>query len=106
MWFSRHARFGHLLAKKGWTAVVAFQTRNPLHRAHEYALVHGLESLIREGKNAGAVLNPLVGETKGDDVNAAIRMQTYRASSPIGDWATATAINRSGSRGARACPIA
>jgi sulfate adenylyltransferase len=68
-----------LLAKKGWTAVVAFQTRNPLHRAHEYALVHGLESLIREGKNAGAVLNPLVGETKGDDVNAAIRMQTYRA---------------------------
>jgi sulfate adenylyltransferase len=68
-----------LLAKKGWTAVVAFQTRNPLHRAHEYALVHGLETLIREGKNAGAVLNPLVGETKGDDVNAAIRMQTYRA---------------------------
>ncbi len=68
-----------LLAKKGWTAVVAFQTRNPLHRAHEYALVHGLETLIREGKNAGAILNPLVGETKGDDVNAAIRMQTYRA---------------------------
>jgi sulfate adenylyltransferase len=68
-----------MLAKKGWTAVVAFQTRNPLHRAHEYALVYGLETLIREGKNAGAVLNPLVGETKGDDVNAAIRMQTYRA---------------------------
>jgi sulfate adenylyltransferase len=68
-----------LLAKKGWNAVVAFQTRNPLHRAHEYALVHGLETLIREGKNAGAVLNPLVGETKGDDVNAAIRMETYRA---------------------------
>ncbi len=68
-----------LLAKKGWTAVVAFQTRNPLHRAHEYALVHGLEALIREGQNAGAILNPLVGETKGDDVNAAIRMQTYRA---------------------------
>jgi sulfate adenylyltransferase len=68
-----------LLAKKGWTAVVAFQTRNPLHRAHEYALVYGLEALIREGQNAGAILNPLVGETKGDDVNAAIRMQTYRA---------------------------
>jgi sulfate adenylyltransferase len=68
-----------LLAKKGWTAVVAFQTRNPLHRAHEYALVYGLESLIRDGQNAGAILNPLVGETKGDDVNAAIRMQTYRA---------------------------
>jgi len=68
-----------LLAKKGWTAVVAFQTRNPLHRAHEYALVYGLEALIRDGQNAGAILNPLVGETKGDDVNAAIRMQTYRA---------------------------
>jgi sulfate adenylyltransferase len=68
-----------LLAKKGWNAVVAFQTRNPLHRAHEYALVYALEVLIREGKNAGAVLNPLIGETKGDDVNAAIRMQTYRA---------------------------
>lgn len=67
------------LAEKGWDAVVAFQTRNPLHRAHEYALVHGLETLLREGKNAGAVLNPLIGETKGDDVNAVIRMQTYEA---------------------------
>jgi sulfate adenylyltransferase len=68
-----------IISKKGWNAVVAFQTRNPLHRAHEYALVYGLEALIRDGKNAGALLNPLVGETKGDDVNAAIRMQTYRA---------------------------
>ncbi len=66
-----------LLAGKGWDAVVAFQTRNPLHRAHEYALVYGLETLLRDGKNAGAVLNPLVGETKGDDVSAEIRMQTY-----------------------------
>lgn len=66
-----------LLATKGWDAVVAFQTRNPLHRAHEYALVYGLESLLRSGKNAGAVLNPLVGETKSDDVSAEIRMQTY-----------------------------
>ncbi len=66
-----------LIAETGWEAVVAFQTRNPLHRAHEYALVYGLEVLLKEGKNAGAVLNPLIGETKGDDVNAAIRMQTY-----------------------------
>jgi sulfate adenylyltransferase len=66
-----------LLAETGWEAVVAFQTRNPLHRAHEYALVYGLESLLKSGKNAGAVLNPLIGETKGDDVNAEIRMQTY-----------------------------
>jgi sulfate adenylyltransferase len=68
-----------LLAEKGCDAAVAFQTRNPLHRAHEYALVHGLETLIREGKNALAVLNPLIGETKGDDVNAEIRMATYEA---------------------------
>lgn len=67
-----------LLADKGWDRVVAFQTRNPLHRAHEYALVYGLETLIRAGHNAGACLNPLVGETKADDVNAAVRMQTYQ----------------------------
>ena len=66
-----------LIAERGWDRVVAFQTRNPLHRAHEYALVYGLEKLLKEGHNAGACLNPLVGETKGDDVNAEIRMQTY-----------------------------
>ena len=66
-----------LIAKRGWNRVVAFQTRNPLHRAHEYALVYGLEKLLKDGYNAGACLNPLVGETKGDDVNAEIRMQTY-----------------------------
>ena len=65
------------LAEQGWDAVVAFQTRNPLHRAHEYALVYGLETLLKAGKNAGAVLNPLIGETKGDDVSAEIRMETY-----------------------------
>ncbi len=65
------------LAEKGWDSVVAFQTRNPLHRAHEYALVYALEKLLKEGKNAGACLNPLIGETKSDDVNAEIRMQTY-----------------------------
>lgn len=68
-----------LLATKGWNRVVAFQTRNPLHRAHEYALVYGLEQLLRQGHNAGAVLNPLVGETKGDDVRADVRMHTYEA---------------------------
>lgn len=68
-----------LVASKGWDAVVAFQTRNPLHRAHEYALVYGLEKLLKEGKNAGAILNPLIGEVKGDDVNAETRMETYEA---------------------------
>lgn len=68
-----------LFQKRGWKRVVAFQTRNPLHRAHEYALVVGMERLTREGHLTGAVLNPLVGETKGDDVDAATRMRTYRA---------------------------
>ncbi len=66
-----------LLAEKGWERVVAFQTRNPLHRAHEYALVCGLETLLKAGCNAGACLNPLIGETKGDDVHADVRMHTY-----------------------------
>lgn len=68
-----------LFAAKGWQRVVAFQTRNPLHRAHEYALVAGLERLTQQGFFAGAVLNPLVGETKGDDVDAPTRMRTYQA---------------------------
>lgn len=77
-----------LLAEKGWKRVVAFQTRNPLHRAHEYALVYGLETLLRQGHDAGACLNPLIGETKGDDVHADVRMQTYKTlidSREIGD---------------------
>lgn len=68
-----------LFRKRGWKRVVAFQTRNPLHRAHEYALVAGIERLTRAGHFSGAVLNPLIGETKGDDVDAATRMKTYRA---------------------------
>lgn len=68
-----------LFAQRGFQRVVAFQTRNALHRAHEYALVVGLERLTREGFFAGAVLNPLVGETKSDDVDAVTRMKTYRA---------------------------
>ncbi len=85
----KHPKFGKyvlsprevrkLLAGKGWSRVVAFQTRNPLHRAHEYALVYGLETLLRGGHHAGAALNPLIGETKGDDVNADVRMHTYEA---------------------------
>ncbi len=68
-----------LFAAKGFTRVVGFQTRNALHRAHEYALIIGLERLTREGHFTGAVLNPLVGETKSDDVDAVTRMKTYRA---------------------------
>jgi sulfate adenylyltransferase len=68
-----------LFNKRGWKRVVAFQTRNPLHRAHEYALVAGMERLTREGHLTGAVLNPLIGEVKGDDVDAPTRMRTYKA---------------------------
>jgi sulfate adenylyltransferase len=68
-----------LFKERGWKRIVAFQTRNPLHRAHEYALVVGMERLTRDGHFTGAVLNPLVGETKGDDVDAATRMRTYKA---------------------------
>ena len=85
----KNPAFGHLVlspretrqyfAEKKWDRIVGFQTRNPLHRAHEYALIYGLESLIRDGHNAGAVLNPLVGETKSDDVDAPTRMKTYVA---------------------------
>src|SRR5262249_19746476 len=70
----KHPKFGkyvltprevrRLLASRGWKRVVAFQTRNPLHRAHEYALVYGLETLLRARHDAGACLNPLIGETK------------------------------------------
>ena len=68
-----------LIAERRWERALAFQTRNPLHRAHEYALVAGVERLTREGHFAGVVLNPLIGELKGDDVPARIRMRCYRA---------------------------
>jgi len=68
-----------LIAERRWERALAFQTRNPLHRAHEYALVAGVERLTREGHFAGVVLNPLVGELKGDDVPARVRMRCYRA---------------------------
>jgi len=66
-----------LFKKKGWERTIAFQTRNPLHRAHEYAMVYALEKVTREGVCAGVVLNPLVGETKEDDVSAPTRMECY-----------------------------
>jgi sulfate adenylyltransferase len=67
-----------LIRDRKWERALAFQTRNPLHRAHEYALVAGVEQLTAKGHFTGAVLNPLVGELKGDDVPAAVRMRCYR----------------------------
>jgi len=69
-----------LIEERGYEQTIAFQTRNPLHRAHEYALVYGAEVILREtGKKTGVILNPLVGQLKGDDVPAATRMETYEA---------------------------
>jgi sulfate adenylyltransferase len=68
-----------LISERRWERALAFQTRNPLHRAHEYALVAGVERLTRQGSFAGVVLNPLIGELKGDDVPARVRMRCYRA---------------------------
>ncbi len=67
-----------LIRDRKWERALAFQTRNPLHRAHEYALVAGAERLTRDGHFTGVVLNPLVGELKGDDVPAAMRMRCYK----------------------------
>jgi sulfate adenylyltransferase len=67
-----------LIAERKWEAALAFQTRNPLHRAHEYALVHGVQQITRRGLFAGVVCMPLVGQLKGDDVDAPTRMRCYR----------------------------
>jgi len=66
-----------LFKKRGWDRIVAFQTRNALHRAHEYTIVYAMEKLTKEGFFTGAVLNALVGATKSDDVPADVRMKTY-----------------------------